>query len=142
MAFSDALAALAAISPSGVVTKYGMSEIPGAVGNADLPALVILPHNNEKAFIPYDSNLTYGIARISILHVLLAESGGSGRTEDRYHFVTSLISNYFSAIGDNWDMSGHLMYPTQINYITIGDIEYSGVHYRGAEFIHDWVLKL
>lgn len=143
MAFSDACARLAALSYSGLTTSYAIDELPVAVNDLALPALLVLPEDTfVNAVRPFDAALTYGEVEVFVRHVLLVSGAGQGRVEDRYAALAGWVNTYVDTITGDPYLNGNLQYPATVQMMQFGFVEYGGVLYQGIEFLHKWVLKV
>jgi len=143
----QALDALASVSVTGINHSYDMSTVPERLGRASMPILIALPmmdggglrkHSEAQVFTPSGSNI---IVEYYITHLLLYATPGMYRNVgSSLPGLVDLIDNYGVAMKANLKLGG-LLYVPLTYYVMPGDIEWGGVPYLGARFVHRFVIE-
>ncbi|MBK8138050.1 MAG: hypothetical protein IPK52_19935 [Chloroflexi bacterium] len=148
--FSDALAALAALTVDGVLDNFAIERAPGQPDRAQLPALIVTPAEREDRHFPArgeglhtpafsQAGATY---TASITHLLLiAPQGSSLGARSHWPALAALIDAYFEALNGDPLLDGALVQPPQV-VVDSGVVTYGGIRYVGAAFRHLWTLAI
>lgn len=147
MTWRTAFTNLAAISVTGVATRYDLNALPNALPAADLPALApAFPESpgtlgeDEQGF----STLTYdGAAWVASLHVDHVLYWSPAWSEAGLYAVMpaliTAVDDYLAAIKANGTLGGVLKQELEIVRVMPGIVEYAGVKFYGVRFRHRWV---
>jgi hypothetical protein len=148
MTWTTAFTNLAAISVTGVTTRYDLNTLPNTLPAADLPALAPgFPASIGAGGGEGLSTLTYdGSVWQSTLfaeHVLYYQPWWSdaGLATVLPSLITT-VDNYLAAVKANGRLSGALDEDLQITRIEPGVFEFGGVRYYGVRFTHCWVRNI
>jgi len=145
MTWRTAFTNLAAISVTGVTTRYDLSALPNTLPAAELPALV--PgfaasaggaDSEGLSTLVYDGSVWR--STLAVEHILCYQPSWSdaGLATVLPNIIT-VVDNYLAAIKANGKLSGALDEDLQITRIEPGVFDYGGVRYYGARFTHRWV---
>lgn len=149
-AFSDGLAALAALDIAGVRVSYAVDATPSEVDSAALPALLILPTERGGRWLTGQgdgfSMVTLGeqgaVYTAEITHVLLVSPVGRGVSVwAGVSGVAGLVDAYFTALRGDVLLGGALKYPPKVE-VMMGVWPYGAGRYLAAVFRHVWTLEV
>jgi hypothetical protein len=148
-AFRDALAQLSALTVSGIVSHYAFDAVPDSVARAQLPALLVLPLEQERGlFADRGEGLTRlgfsgggQTAAYSLTHLLLAAPlvGGSGAPV--IAALVDLVDAYLRALAAQPLLGGTLSEPPEVR-VEVGAFTHGGVRYAGCAFRHRWQIRI
>ncbi len=139
---------LAAITVTGITTRYDLNTLPGSMPAADLPALAPAfpvganPQDGEGlSTLTYDGSAWHSVLVID--HVLYwqpcwSEMGLNSVMPD----LITAVDGYLAAVRADGRLSGALDEELAIMRIEPGIMEYGGVRYFGVKFRHQWVRIL
>lgn len=143
MSWLAAFDALATLSVAGVRTLYRLSELPGALPAADLPALVpVFPSGADDrdalAALTCDGGAWKAV--LNVEHVLLwgpLAAGDAGR--EALPGLLAAVDATLAALAADGTLGGALHEPLAVTGVTVGPVGWGGVRYHGARFRHRWV---
>lgn len=148
MTWTTAFTNLAAVSVTGVATRYDLSTLPNTLPAADLPALapgfaasIGAGGGEGLSTLTYDGSVWQ--STLMVEHVLYYQPWWSdGGLAMVLPSLITTVDNYLAAIKANGRLSGALDEDLQITRIEPGVFEYGGVRYYGVRFTHRWVRNI
>jgi len=143
MSLAGALGVLDGLTIAGVTTSYGYDAMPGVLGDALLPALVIEPFDTfNDAMRAANVNADVGSCVVWVRHKLIIKGVGLGPFTTRLSVAVTLFDAYITAIAADMTLSGNLLEPLTIPNAAWGAFEHVGAMYWGIVFDHRWVLNI
>jgi len=153
--FSEALAALAALSVDGVTVNYAAADAPSEVDAGRLPALLVMPTERDKnqfggrlfgatgaGFGMLTLGETGAVYTVEITHLLLVSPDGRGTTpRSGLSLTADLVDGYFAALRADARLGGTLKYPPKVQ-VEIGMAAYGTGRYLAAAFRHVWTFGI
>jgi hypothetical protein len=122
--------------------NIGMDDIAGAVPQADLPAMVLLPGIlPDKASQPFDIGLSSASVVVAMDHLILSTGIALQRPQARLYTLMGLVDLYIAKVKTDWLLNGTLLEPMQFT-ISFAPINLGGAIYEGFTAHHRWVLAL
>ena len=143
MSWLAALDALAGLNVPGVRTHYHLSELPGVLPAADLPALLpVFPDaaGDDEGLAALTCDGGAWKAVLNVEHVLLwgpLAAGDAGR--EALPGLLTLVDATLAALATDGTLGGALHEPLAVTGVLVGPVVWGGVRYHAARFRHRWV---
>ncbi|MCU0499120.1 MAG: hypothetical protein MUF87_17340 [Anaerolineae bacterium] len=139
---------LAALTVNGVRGHYGIDAVPRSLSRAQLPALVVLPIENEtddrffpdrgEGFRALEFSNTTRTITYAVTHLLLVAPKGDERQTGR---LIDLIDSYFLALSAQVTLNDTLLHPARVR-AEIGVFTYGDGAYYGCALRHLWTIAI
>lgn len=145
--FSDALAALAALQPSGIAARFTVEDAPDQLSRAQFPALLVrlfdeqdrrLFRERGEAFEALAFANGPALVTFTVTHLLLVApeaDGYGGRSQ--LPRLASLLDAYFAALAADPTLGGALAAPARVT-VEAGTFGYGDLRCTGAALRHRW----
>jgi hypothetical protein len=144
MTLAAAIAAVGNWAVTGVVGNYALDETPALLPVSALPALLLVPAVQvpDAGARAFDLELTAGLWRVDLEHVLLLGGAALGKPAGSFAGAVTLIDNYAAAVRSDWYAGDNLIEPIKITSINLRPYPLGAGVYWAIVFRHVWTLSL
>ena len=149
--FRAALTQLSSLKVDGVRNNYDLDELPSSPHRAQLPALLVVPVEQEAEALFRERKDSLQTAAFSggtksvyytVTHLLLVARAESGLGL-RSHLprLVDLIDNYTAALAADVTLGDQLLAPARVS-VEPGAYPYGDREFYGCAFRHTWLLEI